>query len=363
MRVLHIIESDGGSTEFIHLLAKYSKSVNHTVLCGERAWKYLHLLKANNPIDFEDNIHLAQWPHAQRELSFLHDFRAYTSLTKWLDANRDFDVVHLHSSKAGFLGRFALRNLHYRTRVIYTAHAVSFLRKDISNFKKRLFILLEKLANSKSSTIVANSKSEQTELALNGIPSIVIPNGTIIEKEDGQIWLGDDTENITVLSIGRLTNQKKPSLFNAIAEHFVHNKNVHFVWVGDGELRAQITSPNTEVTGWLAKKNVLEKLRTAHIYISTALWEGMPLAVLEAMSAGKPLLLSSCVGNIDLIEDNRNGFLFHTEEEAVNLLSKLISDKKLRWDMGDHSRALCVAKYDFRIVTEAYLNAYKKLPS
>ncbi len=56
----------------------------------------------------------------------------------------NFDIIHLHSSKAGFLGRVEARICNQQNTVLYTTHGISFLRKDISNKKLQLYIFLEK---------------------------------------------------------------------------------------------------------------------------------------------------------------------------------------------------------------------------
>ena len=84
----------------------------------------------------------------------------------------------------------------------------------------------------------------------------------------------------------------------------MNNSNLQFIWCGDGELRAELTSPNIKCTGWMERKELEIYLANADIYLSTSLWEGMPLSVLEAMSIGLPVVLSDCVGNRDLVENN-----------------------------------------------------------
>lgn len=76
-----------------------------------------------------------------------------------------------------------------------------------------------------------------------------------------------------------------------------------------GEDRHFLTSFNIETTGWFTEQQVQERIQQADLYLSTSLWEGMPLAVLKAMALGKALLLSDCVGNIECIKEN--GKIFH----------------------------------------------------
>ena len=68
-------------------------------------------------------------------------------------------------------------------------------------------------------------------------------------------------------------------MFNEIAKNF---PNIQFTWIGDGELRSELTSKNITITGWLERKDVLKELNNNDIFILTSLWEGLPISLLEA---------------------------------------------------------------------------------
>ena len=74
-----------------------------------------------------------------REISIFKDFLALKELIDILKNITEKNVIHLHSSKAGFLGRIAAKIIGFNGNLIYTPHGISFLRKDISNNKKRFF--------------------------------------------------------------------------------------------------------------------------------------------------------------------------------------------------------------------------------
>ncbi|MQJ98206.1 glycosyltransferase, partial [Escherichia coli] len=138
------------------------------------------------------------------------------------------------------------------------------------------------------------------------------------------------------MTCGRITEQKNPTLFNQIAAAFAQRQDVKFVWIGDGEneQRALLTSTNIVVTGWYSKAEVESTVRAADLYLSTSLWEGLPFSVLEALSLGKCLLLSDCVGNRDLVKDGYNGFSFLTAEEAIGRIEWLMQNREAIRQMG-----------------------------
>jgi len=358
MRILHVIESDGGTVEFIFLLAKYSPEAEHVVFAGKRAWEALKKIQQLKPQEFPTNIKMVFWVGAYRELNPFKDLSAFLSLSKWLKGQSNYDALHLHSSKAGFVGRLAAWMLGEK-KVVYTTQAVSFIRKDISQFKKSLFILLEKWGHKLGGTVVCCSDSEKRALTEKGIQAITIPNGT--EMPSRLIPPKLPIDPIQVISVGRATIQKNPVLFRQIADHFKGNPSIEFVWVGDGEMKEVLFSENIRITGWLSREKVREELANAHIYVSTASWEGMPFAVLEAMAYGKPLILSDCIGNIDLVDHESNGYIFHKDEEAVQRLSHLISNKTELVQQGERSKLIFEEKFRFDHIAKEFLTLYSSL--
>jgi glycosyltransferase involved in cell wall biosynthesis len=109
------------------------------------------------------------------------------------------------------------------------------------------------------------------------------------------------------------------------------------MWIGDGELKHLLASPNIKITGWLPKRSVIDALKVSQIYLSTALWEGLPFSVLEAMDCHLCLVLSQCVGNEDLVREDENGHLFKEWQSAIAFINKLIAEPFLINRLGHNS--------------------------
>lgn len=158
---------------------------------------------------------------------------------------------------------------------------------------------------------------------------------------------------------GRLTYQKNPVLFNEIAKAFRGDARIKFLWIGDGELAEAIElAENVVVTGWLTAAEVQKKLRDVDIYISTALWEGLPYAVLEAMNAGKALLLSDCIGNRDLVQNGRNGYLYQTKSDAISDIKTLLYNPLMMKKLGINSYQLIKQKFSLNDMQAKYRELY-----
>ena len=353
-KVVHIVESfSGGVFDFIVDLVNNLENIEHVIIYGVRGY---------TPIDvsscfIKNNVEFIEWEDVGRELNPYKDLKALNFLFKSIKSINNFDVLHLHSSKAGFLGRIVAR-FHAKGKVvIYTPHGVSFLRRDISSLKRYIYIALERIGNSFSGKVVACSKSEANVFIDVGIDVTYINNGYKIESEN-KTKREADLKKIKIGTIGRVVYQKNPSLFNVIAEHF--QDSIEFVWIGEGMLSTQLTSPNITITGWMTKDEVLKYLETIDIYLSTSLWEGLPLSVLSAMGNKKPLILSNCVGNKDLVVDNINGYLFEDEKGCIDKINYLINNIEKLNQFGESSYEILKENFSMDQMLSSYVSMYNK---
>ncbi len=357
MRIIHVVESFGGGVfDFLLALTKGMPGYKHVIICG---------LRPETADDFRSlfpvNVTFHPWKHATREIRPWKDLPAFLELIKFLKKQRNAPVIHLHSSKAGFLGRLAARLLGVENRVLYTTHSIAFLRTDVGNIKKRFFVFLEKTGAGFGGKVIACSRSELEVIQGYGIKGEFIYNGVPDCYESISNGMGKGRDRIIAGTVGRMTEQKNPELFNRIAERFAGGKGLKFLWVGDGELRHSLVSPNIEVTGWVDSEKVDEYIMDMDIYISTSSWEGLPLAAVRAMSLKKPLVLSECPGNIDLVKEGLNGCLFSNLEEAIKCLQRLAEDGEMRERMGEASRALYKEFFTVERMVERYGELYVRI--
>lgn len=354
MKIVHVMECfAGGTFNFLVDLTSELSNEEHIVIYGTN--------RENTPKNFKDlfnkNVKFIKWKTAQREMKPLKDIKALWELYTILKKIDGIDVIHLHSSKAGFLGRIVSFLLGKSSKTIYTPHAISFLRLDVSPKKRKIFIWMEKFASLFGGKIVACSQSEKEAIEEQDIKNITFINNGI---KPLQIEKKVNTSNkITIISVGRLSIQKNPKLFNDIALEFIDNHNIQFIWCGDGELKSELTSSNVKCTGWIERKELENYLANADIYLSTSLWEGLPLSVLEAMSIGLPVVLSDCVGNRDLVENN--GFLYNNKLEAVKLINSFKENSENLIFKGKKSKEIFFKKFELNVMGKLYYSLYKKI--
>ena len=349
--IVHVVESFGGGVfSFLRHVINGLADYQHIVIYGVQRKEF--------PIDFETlfpwDVQFIPWGHAQREISLIQDFKALVLLVQILKRIHSVQKIHLHSSKAGFLGRIAAFLLGVGDKVLYTPHGASFLREDISRQKKFFYIMLERFADALSGSVICCSESECKAFKKIGIEKAVFVNNSCppLTKCSSTARISD---KVLIISSGRMTYQKNPEMFQAIAKYFAEWKNVEFLWIGGGEHEAIFCTENLSATGWVSQSQVAEIMASSDIYISTSRWEGLPISVLEAMSLGIPLLLSDCVGNCDCVKGN--GFLFHSFEEATSYLEQMISDEGLR----DRQKLASMNLYKESFSMEKLLGSYRSL--
>ena len=107
-----------------------------------------------------------------------------------------------------------------------------------------------------------------------------------------------------------------------------------------------MTSPNIKCTGWIERKELENYLVNADIYLSTSLWEGLPLSVLEAMSIGLPVVLSDCVGN----GFSRVKWVYiKIKKECIISIERLLNNEKLCDSQGKYSKKFFKEHFNLRI--------------
>ena len=342
MKVIHVIEALGGG------VYTYFRNLSHFMGEDDSAQeietfiiysgKRKEIVPENIRKEFSKNVTLIEL-EMEREFHPIKDLKATLQLRK-LFLEIKPDVIHLHSSKAGVIGRWAQFLTFTKNSVFYTPHGYSFLRLDISNKRRNIYKLIEKYTQKIFGGITIACGDTEFEIAKTIGNSKLVRNG-IDFKEISLKYYPQANKVLTFGIVGRITAQKNPKLFNKIALRY---PNYNFIWIGDGELRSEITAKNISVTGWFYNtEDVYSWINKIDVFLQTSLWEGLPLAVLEAMALKKPIAATDIVGNKDIVQNGKNGFLFNSVDE-LDFILKELQDNHL--EMGGNSFDICAENFD-----------------
>lgn len=357
-KILHIVESFGSGVYsfLVDLINETSKEFEIIVAYGVRNETPENFIK-----DFDSNVKFIKIEDFTRSINLKKDIKALNEIKKVI-SNEKPDIIHLHSSKAGVLGRIATCGKKYK--VLYNPHGFSFLKQDDSKLKRICYKTIEKMmaiVNSKC-TIIGCSQGEYEEAKKLNKNSICINNGidiNILEKEIEEFPEHQMNYNkIKICTVGRIGYQKNPKMFNNIAKKF---PRIQFTWIGDGELRNELKNNNVTITGWKKRKDVLKILNNNDIFILTSLWEGLPISLLEAMYMKKICIVSNCIGNRDVIVNEKNGYISKDFDSFINNIENAI--KNLTYcknNICENAFNDVVNKYNLEIMKECYKDEYKK---
>lgn len=356
IKVLHLVEALGGGV--------YSYFVDLSNFFGNRddIETYIAYSDKRNEIipekifeDINKNVKLIKIP-INKEISPVSDTVAIYQFHKIINSVKP-DVIHLHSSKAGVIGRLSyFFSLKCHAKLFYTPHGYSFLRTDISKFKRKVFSFIERNMSNFFGGITIACGDTEFEYSKKIGESLLVRNGVNIPYVN-EHNTPNKTQRLTVGILGRITFARNPEMFNEIA---LRLDDLNFLWIGDGELNNVIKAKNVNITGWFADRKIgLSYLNKIDIYLQTSEWEGLPISLIEAMTLEKPIIATNIIGNRDLITHGVNGFLFQTVDECVEYINTL-RNEKLRMAFGKSGRKIVEEKFNlnknFESLAQIYLS-------
>lgn len=264
------------------------------------------------------------------------------------------DIIHLHSSVAGGLGRLAYNGKN--NTVLYTPHGYAHILMGPGK-KSFVYKTAEKLLGNRALTLTC-CESEDEEAKKFSKRTAYVETGVNLPDLSASLDGIEPIENVkfTVFTLGRACTQKQPALFNRIAELV---PEARFVWIGNGELENELTAPNMEVTGWKPRKEALAMAKGADAFILCSLGEAIAMSLIENMYIKKLILVSNTMGNKSVIQDGVNGYICTTAEQYAERIKRAM--KKFPKELPERAYQDVLNIYNTEAMKKKYVAFYNSL--
>ncbi len=275
-------------------------------------------------------------------------------------------VVHTHTSKAGFLGRWAARRERV-PRIVHSTHGHPF--SIHGRLAGRLYAFLERRAAAWCDAVAVLSRDEKEEYLRRGIgrgdqfqtignglpPSAFSADRQEVERIRRKLHLRG---RLVVGTVCRLTPEKGLScLLDAFARL---DPSAALLIVGEGPLRRSIEerarrpdlAGRVHITGF--QPRAMEWIAAMNVFVLASTYEGFGLAALEAMAAGVPVVGTRVGGLVELLEGGRGGLLVPPgdPEALAKAIRSLMADNRLRSSRIDEGRRIARQRTEVRTARE-----------
>jgi len=350
------------------------------VLLDQATWFHIHGYKVAALFFYDKENLYERW---QKRVDFpIHVLRMYKEGTGKIEITPDlfgiiwslwrllrrekFDVVEAFTHDSNILALPLARLAGVKVRIA-THHGVI---DNFPHWREKLHAWL--LNHGVAQSLVAVSSRIRQQAILEGIHAdriTVIKNGIVplsleaINRSEFRKEAGLKDNDLFLVSVGRLVYQKAHEvLIQAMPSILKEYPNVRLGICGDGVLRSQLESQILKLgisdsVKLLGKKdNVTGFLAVADIFVLPSRWEGLPIALLEAMSAGLPVVATRVEGVDEVVKDGEHGFLVSVEDvnELANAILQLLENTELRLRMGAAAKTQILEYYTENIMCEQY---------
>jgi len=361
IRILQVVQSlDFGGLErvVINIVSNLDPSrFQCDVLCLRHAGLFANELQGAGHVVRSFDLGLGKSFAVPRKLaSFIHEGRydivqthdtsplLYTSLAKLFNSH----FRHIYTEHSGIYSCKPRHRFMTWLALLYTDHAVMVSKNLLSYYKQRFPVTTPEMS-----------------VIYNGLDFPAVPNDA---RESVCNELGISEDAVIVGTAVRFYPQKGiRHLIEAIPTILKAYPKTRFLLVGDGVER-QMLEQMAEATGIKEhifftgfRRDIARLIGAMDIYVLPSLWEGLPLALIEALMAKKAIVATDVGGNTEMIEDGRTGFIVPPQNSGLlaERLIALISSERLRDEFAENG--YMYAKKHFALTT--MVSDYERLYS
>jgi glycosyltransferase involved in cell wall biosynthesis len=261
-------------------------------------------------------------------------------------------VLHMHSSHAGLVGRLVPAPAWKR---VYTPHGYAFLNASHPAYVRSLAVVAETVLAHRAHTLACSlAEGEEAErLPWHGRVSVV-QNG--LDTTSLKPVAPEPDDGFVVASVGRAAYQRRPDLFAELAASLRGAVEAEFRWFGDGPEGQRLGEAGVEVSGWLRPEDVAPALAGANVVVHFAAFEGLPIALLEAMTAGRAIVASDLPAIREVVGDT--AVLVRSPAEAAEAVRSLYGDGEWRKELASRARDRVLRLFTKEAMVRRTLAAY-----
>jgi glycosyltransferase involved in cell wall biosynthesis len=359
MRVLHVIArlNVGGTARYITRLAEeLPKHKIETFI----ATGFVQGSEQEDPS--AKNLKVIRIPSLGRQINPIKDHFALKQLLEVVKEVKP-DILHTHTFKAGYIGRIKKGEINKaagkRVKFVHTFHGHLFDDPEFSGLKSLIITSFERLFAMRTDAIVtvgAQVAKELLERAIGQPEQFTnIPPGV----EPLKLPKAKPHTKVTIGWIARVTGVKNPLRALEIAKLF---PDAQFLIAGGGDMLEQVKAEapkNVKVLGWT---DAAKLFADSDIILSTSENEGMPIALIEAQLASKPVVATNVGGVSEVVINKKTGFVTRKNtEDLAKALEMLINSKNLRTAQGKAAKAHAIKAFSVEKMINAHVSLYKKL--
>jgi glycosyltransferase involved in cell wall biosynthesis len=359
-RVVHVIArlNIGGTARYVHELLNGLTEKHIQTL----------LLVGNVQEGEEEDACLSELSHVRisnlgRKIQLFNDLNSYFKIRKEIK-KFDPDIIHSHTFKAGLLCRLML----FKIPKVHTLHGHLLTDPEFLRYQKKIDVIIERYLGKLTQRIIVTGDRVRDDLVEHKVAEfkkfISIPgnfeNFEMNSREDARQALGL-TNQFTILWVGRLAKVKNPSLLIKIAFKL---PDCEFLVAGDGILGENLRKsapPNVRFLGFVTISQII---RSADVFLSTSLNEGVPISILEAQYSGLPIVAVNSGSISEIIEDGKTGILTSSDEkEIVEKIDFLQCNAKFRGELGENARKYSISRKTGNEITQKHIDTYRRIMS
>ena len=305
-----------------------------------------------------------------------YNILAFKNLKALIDSER-YDIIHCHTPMGGAITRLASTCARKQgSKVIYTAHGFHFY-KGAPLLNWMLYYPVERILALKTDVLITINKEDYKRAKQFSAKKVVYVPGVGIDLSrfnakashgtEKRAEFGFEERDFVILSVGELIKRKNHiSVLKALSILKGKGKleNIHYLICGRGVLMDKLREKATELgigehvhfAGYRTDINDICAACDAFVFMS--LQEGLPVALMEAMAIGMPVICSNIRGNTDLIQNGKNGEIINDEPNEIAEAIYNLSHDNAKRELYAREAKNSMRQYDIKNIRRRMWDIY-----